>query len=522
MPRPPKHRSVTKHKPVNEFDRRRFLSFCFTGVIPLFACGAVGPSARFTPEEFGAVGDGVEDDYDAFAKLVRAVNEAGGGIVILQPGRTYQLDRHIAPGSPAADLVFSNCEGLTIVGNGARIRVKGDIHRSMPAVRSLAGLTFQDCRGIVLTRLELAGGVEQSRRIDGLTEAPSHGLIFRGCSNVMIDDVTVQHFAADGLYIREGPHPDPKGLRRASRDFRVRNSRFRFNARQGLSIIQLRGGVFENCEFSYTGYVDSSARTGPYGAHSPGAGIDIEPNRIPGGANSVDVLTGDILIRGCRLLGNVGAALVAAKYANSRRFIENVTIDSCQIECDDGTAAGRDGLIFDVPRGMVHNCTLRMRDKTAYLGWYPQSDSDPRFLGNQVYGRNPGRNRPIFAVRPTRGSPLIEGNRFIGEHRQPKDPGGAWLVFIDNPNATLRMNSIFAPAAAFRASASPASGSKLVPIVFARARLMEKNTYTTDLTARDPSLAIVYAGPTRIRDEIYRGSARGPRGIIRPIHREAS
>jgi hypothetical protein len=500
-------------------DRRQFVSLSLGGLLPLFACGAAGPgpSARFTPEGFGAAGDGTRDDYDAFARLVEAVNRAGGGTVELNPGRTYRLNRYIASGSPAHDLVFSDCEGLTIIGNGARIRVKGDLERTAASVRSLAGLTFRDCRRIVLARLELAGGVEQSRRSRGLTEPPSHGLVFQGCSDVTIDDVIVRHFAADGLYIRESSRPDQNGIRRASRDFRVRNSRFLFNARQGMSIVQLRGGLFENCQFSYTGYVDVAGNTGSYGAHSPGAGVDIEPNRNPASATPVDVLTGDILIRGCRLTGNVGAALVAAKYVDSMRFIEDVTIDSCQIECGDGTAAGRDGLIFDVPGGIVRNCTLRMRDKTAYLGWYPDSDADTRFLGNQLYGRNSGRNRPIFAVRPTRGSPLIEGNRFVGEQRVPKDPRGAWLVFIDNPNATARMNSIFMPAAAF-----PAGGQNSVPIVFARANLMDRNIYATDLAALGSSFAVVYAGGTRARNETYRGPLHGPRGTIRPVHREGS
>ena len=499
---------------MNGLNRRQFVSLSLGGLLPLFACGAAGPSARFTPEGFGAAGDGTRDDYDAFVRLIDAVNHAGGGTVELKPGRTYRLNRYIAPGSPAHDLVFSDCAGLTIIGNGARIRVKGDLDRTAASVRSLAGLTFRDCRRIVLARLELAGGVEQSRRSRGLTEPASHGLVFQGCSDVTIDDVIVRHFAADGLYIRESSRSDANGIRHASRDFRVRNSRFLFNARQGMSIVQLRGGLFENCEFSHTGYVDVAGNTGPYGAHSPGAGVDIEPNRTPASRIPMDVLTGDILIRGCRLAGNVGAALVAAKYVDSMRFIEDVTIDSCLIECNDGSAGGQDGFIFDVNNGVVRNCTLRMRDKTAYIGWYSDSTANPQFRRNTVFGRNPNANRPFFAVRPTRGSPVIEGNRFVGQQRSAKEGRGAWLLYLANRNAVFRGNVVFVPSAAFsRHSSGRAQG-----VVFTASALMEGNTYETDLRRAGSFFGVAYSDRTVVRRELFRGTRPGREDTIRPVN----
>lgn len=500
---------------MHEASRREVLRSTVAGILPLLLCGAAGRGRRFTPEEFGASGD--RDDYDSFARLVAVVNAAGGGTIALRPGRTYFFNRHIVPGGKAADLVFADCNGLTITGNGARIRLKGDFHRDRASVRSLAGLTFSDCRNIVLTNFELAGGVDQTTRRPDLTEAPSHGLTFQGCSDVTIDGLTVRHFAADGLYIREGGRADGDGPRQASRRFQVRNSRFLFNARQGLSIIQLRGGLFENCEFSYTGVIDTAGKAGPYGAHSPGAGVDVEPNRTPASAQPVDVLTGDIVIRRCRLVGNAGAALVAAKYAGGTGYIERVTIESCLLECNDGAAAGQDGFIFDVAEGIVRNCTLRMRDKTAYLGWYPESHANPLFSGNSVTGRNPRRNRPMFAVRPTRGSPMVENSRFVGEQRREMDSRAAWLLFIDNANALVRNNEIVVPAAAFRGR--PASGS--VPIVFARARLMEGNRYETDLADSAARFGIVYAGRTQTHNEAYRGRIAGPKGTFRPVWRRA-
>jgi hypothetical protein len=500
---------------VLRLNRRTFVTSATLGfAFPQGACRASAALASFTPEAFGATGDGIRDDYDAFARLVRTVSGAGGGSIMLAPGKTYSLNRYVAPGNGVEDLVFAGCNGLTIEGNGATIRIKGDIHRDRESVRSLAGLIFRDSRQVVVRNVDLAGGVERTTRGAEIREPPSHGLVFQTCFDVIIDGVTSRHFAGDGLYIRESSSLNSLGQRQASRRFTVRNSRFLFNARQGLSVIQLRGALFENCDFSYTGAIDERGTIGPYGSHSPGAGVDIEPNRTPMDSTPVDVFTGDIILRGCRLIGNAGSSLVAAKYAGGVRFLDHVTVDSCMLECNDGVSGGQDGFIFDVAGGIVRNCTLQMRDKTAYLGWYPESDADFQFSNNAVYGRNSGRNRPLLAVRPTRGAPLIEGNRFVGQQHLPKDPKGPWLVYIDNLNATVRKNSVFIPAALLGSTPEIAS----LAVVFAKARLMDGNIYRTDFAGTKANFSILYAPGTGSRNESYRGVV--PMRSIRPVRRD--
>ncbi len=271
-------------------------------------------------------------------------------------------------------------------------------------------------------------------RSPSLTEAATHGLLFAGCTDVLIDAVIARHFAADGMYIGGGS-ANPGQPSQASRNFTVRNSRFLYNARQGLSIIQLRGGTFDNCDFSHTGYVAPDAR-GPYGSHPPGAGVDIEPNRSPSTPLPVDVLTGEIQFQGCRMIGNRGTSFVACKYTRrAGRFLEQVTLRSCELKCD---AAGlsRYGFIFDVPGGEVTNCTLEMGDRTAFVGWYQISDADPRFVGNTVQGRGPRPARPLLVVRQTLGRPVIERNRLIVPRGQAKG------IVVNNPNAIVRENEI--------------------------------------------------------------------------------
>lgn len=427
-------------------DRRQLLVGAAASAFLATSCSAQAVPVRVSPEGFGAVGDGVTDDYDAMQRLVAAVNAAGGGTITLQPGRTYFLNRYIANGQAVADLIFANCRALTLEGNGATIAVKGDFARDDAATHSLAGLRFQDCRQVIVRNLVLNGNVDRTTRSGKITESPSHGLVFQSCSDVLIDGVNAHHFASDGMIIRDSKRTGLMGTRLASRQFTVRNSRFLFNARQGLSVTQLRGGLFENCDFSYTGFVDANGTVGPYGNHSPSAGVDVEPNNTPVHGDRMDVLSGDLTFRNCRMIGNFGAAFLAAKSIRGMRFFDQVTLDGCQLECGDGLTGGRDGFIFDAAGGSVLNCTLRLRDKTAYVGWYADSDASFRFVGNTVSGRRRGPGNPLLVVRNTGGAPTVESNRFVAEPPLGDAPG-PWLIKSNNPKAVVRNNQFLASGA---------------------------------------------------------------------------
>jgi parallel beta helix pectate lyase-like protein len=422
--------------------RRNFVAGCAAGaLLPTAACRAAAAGTQVAPETFGAIGDGVADDYDAFQRMAALVSTTGGGTVTLRPGRTYFLNRFIKPNNGIADVTFRGCSGLTIEGNGATISTKGDFFRDARATRGLAGLRFEDCSNVHVRNIELIGNVQRTKRVAGLTEASTHGLTFGGCSDVTIDGVTVRHFASDGLYIRESMVADA-GRYRASRRFTVRNSRFLFNARQGLSVIQLRGATFDGCDFSYTGYIDAQSNAGPYGNHAPSAGVDIEPNATPTSAHPVDVLTGNINFRDCHMIGNLGGALLAAQLHGAEATIENVVVDACTIQASQ-VSPSRYGLIFDVPGGIITRSTLNMGDKTIFVGWYPQSRANPQFSGNTVSGTGSGPSRALLVVRPTRGAPVVERNRFIAATKAIGGPiNRAQLVQIGNPNALVRDNDV--------------------------------------------------------------------------------
>ena len=65
------------------------------GLLPRhMAAAAVG---AFTPEMFGAKGDGVTNDSAALAQLGQAVTANGGGVVEFAAGRTYLVGSQFRP-----------------------------------------------------------------------------------------------------------------------------------------------------------------------------------------------------------------------------------------------------------------------------------------------------------------------------------------------------------------------------------------------------------------------------------------
>ncbi len=105
--------------------RRNFVAGCAAGaLLPTAACRAAAAGTQVAPEGFGAIGDGVADDYEAFQRMAAAVNSTGGGTVTLRPGRTYFLNRFIRPNNGITDVIFRSCSGLDDRGQRC-----GDFHQ---------------------------------------------------------------------------------------------------------------------------------------------------------------------------------------------------------------------------------------------------------------------------------------------------------------------------------------------------------------------------------------------------------
>ena len=152
------------------------------------------------------------------------------------------------------------------------------------------------------------------------------------------------------------------------------------------------------------------------------------------------MLTGNIMLRNCRMIGNLGATLIACEVNGGLAAIENVTVKDCTLETSEASPS-QYGLIFDVPGSAMVGNVVKMRNKTAYLGWSAQSRASPKFVRNAVYGHGAGPGREVLVLIRTRGSPIVEANRFIDSAKTRAPPNSqAQFVRMENPNARFRDN----------------------------------------------------------------------------------
>jgi hypothetical protein len=272
----------------------------------------------FKPEDFGAVGDGVTNDTDAFAKMTFAVNGSGGGRVVLRP-TTYIVGGHTSDPSgvyayaPASIMDFDGCTGgLSIEGNGARLRCADGLRfgtfdpatgaatiHEMPyygtgeLASPYAGMiTVQNCRGkIYIEDLELDGNLEGlligGPRGDTGWQIGASGLrLINNIAGEWVTRVHSHHHALDGLYIDGAAERPDISL--------IEDVVSEYNVRQGCSVVGGRNYSFFNCKFNHTGKARMTS--------APSAGIDIEAESSP---------IRNLKFSGCEFSNNTGVGMLA-------------------------------------------------------------------------------------------------------------------------------------------------------------------------------------------------------------------
>lgn len=312
--------------------RRELLLASLAAAPLLIGSSGFGLGPAFTPEQFGARGDGRTNDTLAFARLSDAVQRAGGGTIRLSR-RTYRVgwQRELGAAnyrlSPSPILEFKDLPGgLRIEGNGATLRCapglrfgsfEGEELRPWEGIMPLYDLSVRATpyetmirvdrsRGPVeITGLELDGAIHQAV-IGGSwgdvgRQIAMTGVVLRdNAGPELVADVLSHRHGQDGMMIDGITSSD-----RPSR--RVERVRCLENGRQGCSIVGGQGYVFADCEFSRTGRLSVSS--------PPGAGVDIE-------AEGKKVIA-DLHFSNCRMADNSGCGVVADSGPSSDvRFID--------------------------------------------------------------------------------------------------------------------------------------------------------------------------------------------------------
>jgi hypothetical protein len=313
----------------------RLVSSCRSGI-----AAAAEPSESFTPEMFGARGDGVTNDTDAFAALSDSVNANGGGTItfrrttylvgkqvpLLSAGRNYAFE-------PRKLLQLVGCrKPLTIVGNNARIKCVPGLRfgtfdpesgrattHPMPWYKVEERATpyeymilVANCSGPVrIADLELDGSLAQliiggEYGDTGRQIAGSGIYLLDNRRDEIIQNVYSHHHPQDGLMINGIEDP---GLRtQVTR--RIENLRAEYNGRQGCSIVGGFGYAFVGCKFAHTG------KAGMVSA--PGAGVDIEAEGAKTNRN--------LSFANCEFVDNYGCGFLAESGDSERIALTNCTL----------------------------------------------------------------------------------------------------------------------------------------------------------------------------------------------------
>ena len=288
--------------------------------------------------EFGAVGDGITDDYDAFIAAANYFKDKGTGTLILEP-KTYLLDRYRIVGgenqNDVENIFFEDVVGFTLEGNGATILKKGDFNRTYDFDASgnkysyVQGLSiiFETCDNLTIRNLTVDGQVQQTTRDTGVLEDGGYGIRLSGSRNVILENVNSNNHTMDGFALMPS---DKKydGIKRICRNIRLINCSSLRNARQGLTAGHFVGLYVENCDFSETGKA-----AGTYGRVFPGLGIDFEMD-YP--VNAVEEASKGAVIKDTRINNNFNTVSIF------NNLWEDISFIDCEMKND------YEGTLYDI------------------------------------------------------------------------------------------------------------------------------------------------------------------------------
>lgn len=276
----------------------------------------------FSVKDFGAVGDGITNDTDAFYAAATAINAAGGGKLVIPPG-TYIVGKQTFAGAMGLGysylgqsiLEFISCtKSLIIEGNGATLKIAdglkfGSFDPVTGAIYNPPGLPFTNgnyrasigyvlsavfCKEVTVRDLEIDGNI-QNVSLGGYFgdtgyQIAAYGLYFDGNQQVLVENVYTHHNALDGVLVKYASLNDTS----PAYPHTFINVVSEYNARQGLSWVGGTQLTAINCKFNNTGQSTFYS--------SPGAGVDIEAES--------SVCRNGMFIN-CEFSNNTGAAMVA-------------------------------------------------------------------------------------------------------------------------------------------------------------------------------------------------------------------
>lgn len=376
---------------------------------------------------YGVAGDGVTDCYSGLKRLVDDLPKEN--LVIHFPPGHYKINQYRdEKGELGIDnITFTDYKNILITGYGAKIEMTGDFLRTLDfpesgssGVNAVIPFDMMHCSHFIIEGFEIFGNVSSIRHETGVVvEGDAHGIKTSNCSDYTIRDVYVHHCQTDGILLGyphgESPYP-------ADRNACLERVISSFNARQGLSVIHLAGGIFTGCTFSDTGMAPGTTTF-----YLPGSGVDIEPYNT----NVADE-TGDLLFSGCTFRNNKRLQFIGVWALPTTSPIGAVTLRDCVI--DEGTEDSFNKIHtvqLQCRYGVIEGCRIK-----GFQVTYAQASAfDP---GDQhlVVRNNYIRTGGTGIYNEGAGTSHIEGNHVTSTQstllRRCPDLSSASTVFLNN------------------------------------------------------------------------------------------
>jgi hypothetical protein len=368
VPRATKDAIGEHHNVSGDLARRDFLKqSALLGVVA--GLGAIAPavvhgqSTVLNVRDYGALGDGVKNDTEAFRKAIAAVPT--GGTVLVPAGR-YMLD---AVNDINWGVRLKSNMKLQLQANAKLQVIPNNLDRSyLLWVDGKQNVEIAGDPTSIAAMPELIGDRDTHL---GLTGEWGQGIRIEGSSGVVVSGVRILRFWGDGITVGS-----------ASTDVTISNVQCRFNRRQGLSIISVTGIDVLNSEFGYTS------------GTKPQAGIDIEPD--PGR----EVRT--VRIINCNLRRNMGNGI---ELNGSAGLIDGVRIEGCRVEDNGGY-----GLYSQAASNVTVLNNPQIRDN-YYRGVYLASTSASHTIQGNHFATNTlwayAVNDAPTCTAPTDGTPTV-------------------------------------------------------------------------------------------------------------------
>lgn len=245
--------------------------------------------AYVTPQQYGAVGDGVHDDTEAIN-----VCFASGATNIFIPSGTYLVDAHHAGWGHETE------GGLRPTSNSVITLAPDAIIKCSTSPTDFYNiLHFYNVENVIVQGGKIIGDKATHVKISQPTYEFGHGIGIQNSTNIVVRDMEISDCIGDGVIFNySGNH-----------NVTLDNLTIHDCRRQGISLVSGDGIVISNCEIYDINGTD------------PQAGIDIEPD----GERSVT----NVVVDTCNIHDTVGASIIVTGVSN---VIDQIHINGCLLD----------------------------------------------------------------------------------------------------------------------------------------------------------------------------------------------